>query len=277
MSAPPKTPSTRLGRRARRSSYKRTGMCLSGSPSTVRRMAIPRRFYAFRRRRSWVQAVPQDTPHASDWSVLERAIEVLTMPTARAARKAIERGPRGPAGAPIAAALIEEAETLRPGLPCSPRSAELRRRGADKFTRADSSPASRRSRVARATGRRSRRDGSRIHHRARSVTALGATARSPSPTRRTFKPWLSDMVPLSGTREGILRIISDGQRGRHAAHTRGRPGNSGATSTATGAANAVTAAATEAQKLRTRRPGCATYLKTRGHTYLEYIAVGDDG
>jgi len=71
--------------------------------------------------------------------------------------------------------------------------------------------------------------------------------------------------------EGILRIISDGQRDGMHPHQIARELRGYFDGTEH---NAVTAARTEAQKLRTDAR-VATYLKTGVH-YLEYIAV-DDG
>jgi len=148
--------------------------------------------------------------------------------------------------------------------PCSPRSAKLRRRGADKFTRqivagiTKEQVAAYRAQVAKG--------GTDIIERV--VTALG-DGRVSITTRRTFKPWLSDMATRD--QEGILRIISDGQRDGMHPHQIARELRGYFDGTEH---NAVTAARTEAQKLRTDAR-VATYLKTGVH-YLEYIAVGDD-
>ena len=163
----------------------------------------------------------------------------------------------------IAAALIEEAETLVP-VAVQSTLGELRRRTADKFTRqivagiTKEQVAAYRAQVAKG--------GTDIIERV--VTALG-DGRVSITTRRTFKPWLSDMATRD--QEGILRIISDGQRdGMHpyqiARELRGYFDGT--------AHNAVTAARTEAQKIRTDAR-VATYRET-GVRHLEYIAVGDD-
>ena len=163
----------------------------------------------------------------------------------------------------IAAALIEEAETLVP-VAVQSTLGELRRRTADKFTRqivagiTKEQVAAYRAQVAKG--------GTDIIERV--VTALG-DGRVSITTRRTFKPWLSDMA--SRDQEEILRIIGEGHRdGMHpyqiARELRGYFDGT--------AHNAVTAARTEAQKLRTDAR-VATYLKT-GVRYLEYIAVGDE-
>mgnify|MGYP000887312982 FL=1 len=163
----------------------------------------------------------------------------------------------------IAAALIEEAETLVP-VAVQSTLGELRRMVADKFTRqivdgiAKEQVAAYRAQVAKG--------GTDIIERV--VTALG-DGRVSITTRRTFKPWLSDMA--SRDQEEILRIIGEGQRGgmhprQIARELRGYFDGT--------EHNAVTAARTEAQKLRTDAR-VATYLKTGVH-YLEYIAV-DDG
>ncbi len=163
----------------------------------------------------------------------------------------------------IAAALIEEAETLVP-VAVQSTLGELRRRTADKFTRqivegiTKEQVAAYRAQVAKG--------GTDIIERV--VTALG-DGRVSITTRRTFKPWLSDMA--SRDQEEILRIIGEGQRdGMHPYQiARDLRGYFDGTEH-----NAVTAARTEAQKLRTDAR-VATYLKT-GVRYLEYIAVGDD-
>ena len=163
----------------------------------------------------------------------------------------------------IAAALIEEAETLVP-VAVQSTLGELRRRTADKFTRqivagiTKEQVAAYRAQVAKG--------GTDIIERV--VTALG-DGRVSITTRRTFKPWLSDMA--SRDQEEILRIIGEGQRGgmhprQIARELRGYFDGT--------EHNAVTAARTEAQKLRTDAR-VATYLKT-GVRYLEYIAVGDE-
>lgn len=163
----------------------------------------------------------------------------------------------------IAAALIEEAETLVP-VAVQSTLGELRRRTADKFTRqivagiTKEQVAAYRAQVAKG--------GTDIIERV--VTALG-DGRVSITTRRTFKPWLSDMA--SRDQEEILRIIGEGQRdGMHpyqiARELRGYFDGT--------AHNAVTAARTEAQKIRTDAR-VATYRET-GVRHLEYIAVGDD-
>jgi len=163
----------------------------------------------------------------------------------------------------IAAALIEEAETLVP-VAVDSTLGELRRMVADKFTRqivegiTKEQVAAYRAQVAKG--------GTDIIERV--VTPLG-DGRASITTRRTFKPWLSDMATRD--QNEILRIISDGQRdGMHPRQiARELRGYFDGTEH-----NAVTAARTEAQKLRTDAR-VATYLKTGVH-YLEYIAV-DDG
>jgi len=163
----------------------------------------------------------------------------------------------------IAAALIEEAETLVPVAVQSTLD-ELRRRTADKFTRqivagiTKEQVAAYRAQVAKG--------GTDIIERV--VKDLG-DGRVSITTRRTFKPWLSDMA--SRDQEEILRIIGEGQRGgmhprQIARELRGYFDGT--------EHNAVTAARTEAQKIRTDAR-VATYLKTGVH-YLEYIAVGDE-
>lgn len=163
----------------------------------------------------------------------------------------------------IAAALIEEAETLVP-VAVQSTLGELRRRTADKFTRqivagiTKEQVAAYRAQVAKG--------GTDIIERV--VTALG-DGRVSITTRRTFKPWLSDMATRD--QEEILRIIGEGQRdGMHpyqiARELRGYFDGT--------AHNAVTAARTEAQKIRTDAR-VATYRET-GVRHLEYIAVGDD-
>ena len=163
----------------------------------------------------------------------------------------------------IAAALIEEAETLVP-VAVQSTLGELRRRGADKFTRqivagiTKEQVAAYRAQVAKG--------GTDIIERI--VKDLG-DGRASVTTRRTFKPWLADMATRD--QEEILRIIGEGQRdGMHpyqiARELRGYFDGT--------AHNAVTAARTEAQKIRTDAR-VATYRET-GVRHLEYIAVGDD-
>ena len=163
----------------------------------------------------------------------------------------------------IAAALIEEAETLVP-VAVDSTLGELRRRTADKFTRqivagiTKEQVAAYRAQVAKG--------GTDIIERV--VKDLGG-GRASVTTRRTFKPWLSDMATRD--QEEILRIIGEGQRdGMHPRQiARELRGYFDGTEH-----NAITAARTEAQKIRTDAR-VATYLKTGVH-YLEYIAVGDD-
>jgi len=163
----------------------------------------------------------------------------------------------------IAAALIEEAETLVP-VAVDSTLGELRRRTADKFTRqivagiTEEQVAAHRAQVAKG--------GTDIIERV--VTALG-DGRVSITTRRTFKPWLADMATRD--QNEILRIIGEGQRGGMHPHQIARELRGYFDGTEH---NAVTAARTEAQKLRTDAR-VATYLKTGVH-YLEYIAV-DDG
>jgi SPP1 gp7 family putative phage head morphogenesis protein len=163
----------------------------------------------------------------------------------------------------IAAALIEEAETLVP-VAVQSTLGELRRMVADKFTRqivdgiAKEQVAAYRAQVAKG--------GTDIIERV--VTALG-DGRVSITTRRTFKPWLSDMA--SRDQEEILRIIGEGQRDGMHPHQNARELRGYIDGTEH---NAVTAARTEAQKIRTDAR-VATYLKTGVH-YLEYIAVGDE-
>ena len=163
----------------------------------------------------------------------------------------------------IAAALIEEAETLVP-VAVDSTLGELRRRTADKFTRqivagiTEEQVAAYRAQVAKG--------GTDIIERV--VTALG-DGRVSITTRRTFKPWLADMATRD--QEEILRIIGEGQRDGMHPRQIARELRTYFEGTAH---NATTAARTEAQKLRTDAR-VATYLKTGVH-YLEYIAV-DDG
>ena len=163
----------------------------------------------------------------------------------------------------IAAALIEEAETLVP-VAVQSTLGELRRMVADKFTRqivagiTKEQVAAYRAQVAKG--------GTDIIERI--VKDLG-DGRASVTTRRTFKPWLADMATRD--QEEILRIIGEGQRdGMHpyqiARELRGYFDGT--------EHNAITAARTEAQKIRTDAR-VATYLKTGVH-YLEYIAVGDE-
>ncbi len=163
----------------------------------------------------------------------------------------------------IAAALIEEAETLVP-VAVDSTLGELRRRTADKFTRqivagiTEEQVAAYRAQVAKG--------GTDIVER---IVKDHGDGRASVTTRRTFKPWLADMATRD--QEEILRIIGEGQRGgmhprQIARELRGYFDGT--------EHNAVTAARTEAQKLRTDAR-VATYLKTGVH-YLEYIAV-DDG
>ncbi|MFA5408351.1 MAG: hypothetical protein WC343_06235, partial [Bacilli bacterium] len=104
----------------------------------------------------------------------------------------------------IAAALIEEAETLVP-VAVDSTLGELRRRTADKFTRqivagiTEEQVAAYRAQVAKG--------GTDIIERI--VKDLG-DGRASVTTRRTFKPWLADMATRD--QNEILRIISDGQR-----------------------------------------------------------------
>lgn len=163
----------------------------------------------------------------------------------------------------IAAALIEEAETLVP-VAVQSTLGELRRRTADKFTRqivagiTKEQVAAYRAQVAKG--------GTDIIERV--VTALG-DGRVSITTRRTFKPWLSDMATRD--QEEILRIIGEGQRDGMHPHQIARELRGYFDGTAH---NAVTAARTEAQKIRTDAR-VATYRET-GVRHLEYIAVGDD-
>ena len=102
----------------------------------------------------------------------------------------------------IAAALIEEAETLVP-VAVQSTLGELRRRGADKFTRqivagiTKEQVAAYRAQVAKG--------GTDIIERI--VKDLG-DGRASVTTRRTFKPWLADMATRD--QEEILRIIGEG-------------------------------------------------------------------
>jgi len=146
----------------------------------------------------------------------------------------------------IAAALIEEAETLVP-VAVDSTLGELRRRTADKFTPGRSSPASRRSRSP-PTGRRSRRAGP-ISSSALSKTS--ATVAPPSPLAAR-----SSRGSPTWPRATRRRSSASSARGSATActHTRS-PGNSGATSTAR-STTLSPAARTEAQKLRTDGPGC---------------------
>ncbi len=163
----------------------------------------------------------------------------------------------------IAAALIEEAEALVPVAVQSTLD-ELRRRTADKFTRqivagiTKEQVATYRAQVAKG--------GTDIIERV--VKDLG-DGRASFTTRRTFRPWLSDMA--SRDQEEILRIIGEGQRDGMHPHQIARELRGYFDGTEH---NAVTAARTEAQKIRTDAR-VATYLKTGVH-YLEYVAVGDE-
>ena len=163
----------------------------------------------------------------------------------------------------IAAALIEEAETLVP-VAVQSTLGELRRRTADKFTRqivagiTKEQVAAYRAQVAKG--------GTDIIERI--VKDLG-DGRASVTTRRTFKPWLADMATRD--QEEILRIIGEGQRDGMHPHQIARELRGYFDGTAH---NAVTAARTEAQKIRTDAR-VATYRET-GVRHLEYIAVGDD-
>lgn len=88
-------------------------------------------------------------------------------------------------------------------------------------------------------------------------------------TRKTFKPWLSDM--RTRDQEEILRIIGEGQRGGK--HPKQIAQQLQGYFDATGH-NAATAARTESQKIRTDAR-MATYQKTGVH-YLEYVTAGDE-
>ena len=160
----------------------------------------------------------------------------------------------------IAAALIEEAETLVP-VAVQSTLGELRRMGADEFARqivdgiAKEQVAAYRAQVAKG--------GTDIIERI--VKDLG-DGRASVTTRRTFKPWLSDMATRD--QEEILRIIGEGQRDGMHPHQIARELRGYFDGTAH---NAVTAARTEAQKIRTDAR-VATYLKTGVH-YLEYISA----
>ena len=163
----------------------------------------------------------------------------------------------------IAAALIEEAETLVP-VAVQSTLGELRRMVADKFTRqivegiTKEQVAAYRAQVAKG--------GTDIVER---IVKDHGDGRASITTRRTFKPWLADMATRD--QEEILRIIGEGQRGGMHPHQIARELRGYFDGTEH---NAVTAARTEAQKIRTDAR-VATYLKTGVH-YLEYIAV-DDG
>lgn len=87
-------------------------------------------------------------------------------------------------------------------------------------------------------------------------------------TRKTFKPWLSDM--RTRDQEEILRIIGEGQR--NGVHPKQIAQQLQEYFDATGH-NAATAARTESQKIRTDAR-MATYQKTGVH-YLEYVTAGD--
>jgi len=160
----------------------------------------------------------------------------------------------------IAAALIEEAETLVP-VAVQSTLGELRRMVADKFTRqivdgiTKEQVAAYRAQVAKG--------GTDIIERV--VKDLG-DGRASVTTRRTFKPWLADMATRD--QNEILRIISDGQRDGMHPHQIARELRGYFDGTEH---NAVTAARTEAQKIRTDAR-VATYLKT-GVRYLEYISA----
>ncbi len=160
----------------------------------------------------------------------------------------------------IAAALIEEAETLVP-VAVQSTLGELRRMVADKFTRqivdgiTKEQVAAYRAQVAKG--------GTDIIISEIKDFGDGRTAIVP---RRIFSPWLSDMRERDQAE--VLRIIGEGQRGgvhptQIARELRGYFDGT--------AHHAGTAARTEAQKLRTDAR-VATYLKT-GVRYLEYISA----
>ena len=88
-------------------------------------------------------------------------------------------------------------------------------------------------------------------------------------TRKTFKPWLSDM--RTRDQEEILRIIGEGQRnGVHPKQIAQQlQGYFDGT-----AHNAMTTARTESQKIRTDAR-MATYVKTGVH-HVEYVTAGDE-
>jgi SPP1 gp7 family putative phage head morphogenesis protein len=160
----------------------------------------------------------------------------------------------------IAAALIEEAEALVP-VAVTSTLGEPRRRTADKFTRqivegiTREQVAAYRAQVAKG--------GTDIIERV--VKDLG-DGRAAVTTRRTFKPWLTDMATRDQAE--ILRIIGEGQRDGMRPYQIARElrGHFDGTEH-----NASTAARTEAQKIRTDAR-IATYLKT-GVRYLEYVSA----
>ncbi len=165
--------------------------------------------------------------------------------------------------AAIAAALVEEAEAIVP-VAVQSTLGELQRKVADKYTRQIVEGITK-PQVA-AYREQVKKGGTDIIERVLRDNGDGTVSVS---TRRTFKPWLSDMAARD--QEEILRIIGEGQRnGMHPTQiTRELRGYFDGT-----AHNATTAARTEAQKLRTDAR-MATYRKTGVH-YLEYVAV-DDG
>ena len=163
----------------------------------------------------------------------------------------------------IAAALVEEAEDLIP-VAVESTLGELQRMQRTKYTRqvvdgiTKKQVAAYRAQVTKG--------GTDIVERVLRDNGDGTVSAT---TRRVFKPWLNDMAARD--QEEILRIIGEGQRGGMHPHQIARELRAHFDGTAH---NAVTAARTEAQKIRTDAR-VATYLKT-GVRYLEYIAVGDE-
>ncbi|MFA5407146.1 MAG: minor capsid protein [Bacilli bacterium] len=163
----------------------------------------------------------------------------------------------------IAAALVEEAEDLIP-VAVTSTLGELQRMQRTKYTRqvvdgiTKKQVAAYQAQVAKG--------GTDIIERVLRDNGDGTVSAT---TRKAFKPWLSDM--RTRDQEEILRIIGEGQREGMHPHQIARELRTHFDGTSH---NAVTAARTEAQKLRTDAR-IATYSKT-GVRYLEYIAVGDE-
>jgi SPP1 gp7 family putative phage head morphogenesis protein len=162
----------------------------------------------------------------------------------------------------IAAALVEEAEAVATAAATSTLS-QLSRMQRTKWTRATvegitkAQVAAYRAQVARG--------GTDIVDKV--VKDLGNGKVSVT-TERVFKPWLNDMAIRDS--EEILRIIGEGQRGgMHPKQiARGLRDYFDGTQH-----NALTAARTEAQKIRTDAR-FATYAKAGVH-YVQYVTAGD--
>lgn len=163
----------------------------------------------------------------------------------------------------IAAALIEEAESLVPTAVITTYN-ELAKLQKTRFTKqivdgiTEQQIAAYRAQVERG--------GTDIVERVVADLGDGRVAVS---TQKRFKPWLDDMTARD--REEVLRIIGEGQRtGMHPRKIADQLSQYFENTNH----NAVTAARTEAQKIRTDAR-VATYAKT-GVGYLEYIAVNDE-